>query len=72
MFMHECRWKGGHAFRLRSSSYGETSRLARPYGIFRRSYVAAGFFFGFGLAALGCATGSGPRSIDDRRPAVKV
>jgi hypothetical protein len=35
------------------------------------AYVAAGFF-GFGLAALGCATGSGPRSIDDRRPAVKV
>lgn len=34
--------------------------------------VAAGFFVGFGLAALGCATGSGPRSIDDSRPAVKV
>ena len=34
--------------------------------------VAAGFFFAFGLAAFGCATGSGPRSIDVRRPAVKV
>src|ERR1700712_2008761 len=35
-------------------------------------YVADGFFFGLGFTALGCATGSGPRSIDDRRPAVKV
>ena len=33
-------------------------------------YVAAGFFFGF-VAVFG-ATGSAPRSIDVRRPAVKV
>jgi hypothetical protein len=36
-------------------------------------YVAAGFFFfGFDLAVLGCSTGSDPRSIEVRRPAVKV
>jgi len=34
------------------------------------TYVAAGFFFA--LAGFGCDTGSGPRSIDDKRPAVKV
>jgi hypothetical protein len=34
--------------------------------------VAAGFFLAFGFAGFGAATGSGPRSIEDRRPAVKV
>lgn len=33
-------------------------------------YVAAGFFFAFDLATVG--NGSGPRSIEDKRPAVKV
>jgi hypothetical protein len=33
-------------------------------------YVAAGFFFGF--AVFGGATGSATRSIELRRPAVKV
>ena len=33
--------------------------------------VAAGFFFGF-FATLGGATGSGPRSIEDSRPPLKV
>jgi hypothetical protein len=38
-----------------------------------RIYVAAGFFgFGFDLAVFGGATGSGPRSIELRRPPVKV
>ena len=36
------------------------------------AYVAAGFFFAFGLATFGGATGSGPRSTELRRPAVKV
>jgi hypothetical protein len=31
-----------------------------------------GFFFALGFTGFGCATGSGPRSIDDSRPAVKV
>ena len=35
-------------------------------------YVAAGFFFGFDFAVFGCSTGSDPRSIEVRRPAVKV
>jgi hypothetical protein len=35
-------------------------------------HVAAGFFLVFGFAMFGCATGSGPRSIDERRPAVNV
>ncbi len=34
--------------------------------------VGDGFFFAFGFAVLGGATGSGPRSIDDKRPDVKV
>jgi hypothetical protein len=34
--------------------------------------VAAGFFFALDLAGFGGATGSGPRSIELRRPAVKV
>ena len=34
--------------------------------------VNAGFFLAFGFAAFGCATGSGPRSIEVRRPAVNV
>jgi hypothetical protein len=40
----------------------------------KRAYVAAGagFFFTLGFAGFGCTTGSGPRSIEVRRPAVKV
>jgi hypothetical protein len=34
--------------------------------------VAAGFFFALDLAVFGGATGSGPRSIELRRPDVKV
>ncbi len=34
--------------------------------------VAVGFFFGLDLAGFGGATGSGPRSIELRRPDVKV
>jgi hypothetical protein len=37
------------------------------------AHVATAFFFAtFGFAVFGEATGSGPRSIDVRRPAVKV
>ena len=34
--------------------------------------VAAGFFFGGFFATFGGATGSGPRSIEDSRPPLKV
>jgi hypothetical protein len=35
-------------------------------------HVAAGFFFALDFAAFGGATGSGPRSIEVKRPDVKV
>jgi hypothetical protein len=41
-------------------------------GLRKSGYVAAGFFFALGLAVFGSATGSGPRSIEVSRPAVKV
>jgi hypothetical protein len=50
----------------------DRKRNIEPSKARENAYVAAGFFFAFGLAILGCATGSAPRSIDVRRPAVKV
>jgi hypothetical protein len=44
----------------------------RPGMIQPGCYVAAGFFFGFDFATFGGAGWSGPRSIELRRPAVKV
>ena len=60
----------------RDSSVSSTrNRLAKTTAskrFWRDDQVAAGFFFTFGFAVFGCATGSGPRSMEVRRPAVKV
>ena len=48
------------------------ARIAESRRTLGSDQVAAGFFFALGFAVFGCATGSAPRSIDDRRPAVKV
>ncbi len=49
-----------------------TRRRVEQASAWRAAQVAAGFFFAFGFATFGCTTGSGPRSTEVRRPAVKV
>ena len=51
---------------------GTAHRAQNGLIITKNSYVAAGFFFALGFAVFGCATGSGPRSTDVRRPDVNV
>ena len=59
-----------------SSQYDEGHRLSQTQALIRTvgadDQVAAGFFLALDFAALGGAACSGPRSIDVRRPAVKV